>query len=209
MKLLTAFLILIHLPLLLSCRRDDCSTTVLNPNLDRFEFNFIISPEKRVYFVGDTIKFYSFIHIDSIFKIVPRNLDFASQITCTKIFPNNYVGAKGADKFAYKFVKGQEEFVTDSFILKNNITNFKYDKIGKLAEVEINLIPLDTGYFLWSPFSGGITIDADIKSCKDFIISDMNCINKDNNIGWMDSIVGQPTQADYLKKGYFFKVLLK
>lgn len=144
------------------CSLNSCTDCEYKPTTSVSDFHYHVSPEQRIYQVGDTLYFYSSTR-DSIFPTGynPESDEIVSQISVYQYhdyFGSSVYTSDAAKKFEGFMKKGSE--FPDAEGLKNvNIIAFNYLPEADTFGVEVGLIMRDTGTYSISPGSVGIKVD--------------------------------------------------
>jgi len=191
-------LLLLSLLVLSSCK--EC----IDIELYRFNSEFLILPEQRIYAIGDTLKFQSKVPFSHVFGEKPIATRFV--LTCVlgmnREAKDSTIAIPASLDFDIIPVIGDAEVSSDS--IPTYI--FTYEVIDTNYVIEFSIIPKSAGNFkiFCDQFNGIIRDD---RQCSNsFNMYEMLNGNVENNVEWRDSIIGYPTLLYDKKRSYFFEV---
>jgi len=172
--------------------------------LYRFNSEFLILPEQRIYAIGDTLKFQSKVPFSHVFGEKPIATRFV--LTCVlgmnREAKDSTIAIPASLDFDIIPVIGDAEVSSDS--IPTYI--FTYEVIDTNYIIEFSIIPKSAGNFkiFCDQFNGIIRDD---RQCSNsFNMYEMLNGNVENNVEWRDSIIGYPTLLYDKKRSYFFEV---
>jgi len=191
-------LLLLSLLVLSSCK--EC----IDIELYRFNSEFLILPEQRIYAIGDTLKFQSKVPFSHVFGEKPIATRFV--LTCVlgmnREAKDSTIAIPASLDFDIIPVIGDAEVSSDSI----PTYTFTYEVIDTNYVIEFSIIPKSAGNFkiFYDQFNGIIRDD---RQCSNsFNMYEMLNGNVENNVEWRDSIIGYPTLLYDKKRSYFFEV---
>ena len=191
-------LLLLSLLVLSSCK--EC----IDIELYRFNSEFLILPEQRIYAIGDTLKFQSKVPFSHVFGEKPIATRFV--LTCVlgmnREAKDSTIAIPASLDFDIIPVIGDAEVSSDSI----PTYTFTYEVIDTNYVIEFSIIPKSAGNFkiFCDQFNGIIRDD---RQCSNsFNMYEMLNGNVENNVEWRDSIIGYPTLLNDKKRSYFFEV---
>ena len=191
-------LLLLFLLVLSACK--EC----IDIELYRFNSEFLILPEQRIYAIGDTLKLQSKVPFSHVFADKPIATRFV--LTCVlgmnREAKDSTIAIPASLDFDIIPVIGDAEVSSDSI----PTYTFTYEVIDTNYVIEFSIIPKSAGNFkiFYDQFNGIIRDD---RQCSNsFNMYEMLNGNVENNVEWRDSIIGYPTLLYDKKRSYFFEV---